>query len=115
MDVTAGEVWWAELSPTRGREQTGRRPVLVVASGRYHDLVDSMTIVVPITSTDRSWPNHVAVSAGCVSGFAMAEQVRTISGSRLLSHEGDAAAECLAAVMWWLTGYLSGDNDGWTT
>ena len=26
-----GEIWLADLHPTRGREQTGRRPVLVLS------------------------------------------------------------------------------------
>ena len=32
VDLRRGDVVWADLDPTLGREQAGRRPVLVVAS-----------------------------------------------------------------------------------
>ena len=34
-DLRRGNVVWAELDPVRGREQSRRRPVLIVASGLY--------------------------------------------------------------------------------
>ena len=50
---------WAELDPVRGREQAGRRPVLVVASDLYLEQADTLAIVIPATTVDRGWPNHV--------------------------------------------------------
>ncbi len=29
--ILRGEIYWADLEPTRGREQAGRRPVLVIS------------------------------------------------------------------------------------
>lgn len=51
----------ASLEPVRGREQGGHRPVLVVASAGYLDAVTTLVIVLPITTTDRRWPNYVRV------------------------------------------------------
>ena len=48
-----GSVAWADLSPTRGRERAGRRPVLVVASQGYLDAVSSLVVVLPVTTVDR--------------------------------------------------------------
>lgn len=79
-----GDVVWCELDPTAGREQGGRRPVLVVASPDYLDVVDSLAIVLPVTATDRGWINHVPLTGeGRLTGYAMTEQVRTVSRSRL--------------------------------
>ena len=44
-----GMVVWADLSPTQGREQSGRRPVLVVSSENYLSVVDTMA---PTLCTD---------------------------------------------------------------
>ena len=52
---------WIELDPVRGREQSGRRPALVVASDLYLEQADTLMIIVPATTTDRGWPNHIPV------------------------------------------------------
>jgi mRNA interferase MazF len=35
-DSRRGEIWLADLRPTRGREQIGRRPVLVLSIDFFH-------------------------------------------------------------------------------
>jgi mRNA interferase MazF len=42
------EIYLADLNPTIGREQFGKRPVLVV-SNNYENMLDVVTII-PITS-----------------------------------------------------------------
>ena len=54
-----GSVAWADLSPTRGGEQAGRRPVLVVASRGFLETITTLVVVLPVTGVDRGWPNHV--------------------------------------------------------
>lgn len=44
-----GEIWWVDLDPTRGHEQQGRRPVLIVSPDAFNRLT-RVPIVVPITS-----------------------------------------------------------------
>jgi mRNA interferase MazF len=34
MMVKRGEVWWADLNPTRGSEQAGTRPVVIFQKER---------------------------------------------------------------------------------
>ena len=50
---------WIELDPVRGREQSGRRPALVVASDLYLEQANTLMVIVPATTTDRGWPNHI--------------------------------------------------------
>ncbi len=35
--ILRGDVLWANLDPTRGREQTGRRPVLVISHDIFNE------------------------------------------------------------------------------
>lgn len=104
-----GAVVWADLDPVRGREQAGRRPVLVVASDAYLQVVDTLTVVVPVTSVDRGWPNHVLL-AGAPGldrpSWAMTEQPRTLDRRRLADVAGQVDAATLAAVDQWLRDFL---------
>jgi mRNA interferase MazF len=100
---------WAHLEPVLGREQGGRRPVLVVASAGYLDAVTTLVITLPVTTVDRGWPNHVPV--GGPSGldrpsWIMTEQPRTLSRERLTAAAGRVSEECLAAVRTWLGDFL---------
>ncbi|WP_242868611.1 type II toxin-antitoxin system PemK/MazF family toxin [Microbacterium oxydans] len=108
-ELAPGRVVWAALEPVRGREQGGHRPVLVVASAGYLDAVTTLAIVLPITTTDRGWPNHVVVDGP--SGldrpsWIMTEQPRTLSRDRLTGTAGEVTEECMASVRVWLGDFL---------
>lgn len=107
--LTPGAVVWAELSPHRGREPAGLRPVLVVASPGYLRAVTTLAICVPVTTVDRGWPNHVLL-AGPTGlsrpSWAMTEQPRTVSRTRLNERSGDVGELTLTAVRTWLADFL---------
>lgn len=44
-----GDIYLVALDPTSGHEQQGRRPVLVVSSGKFNRMMKT-PIIVPITS-----------------------------------------------------------------
>lgn len=103
-----GEVIWVAPEIAVGREQGGRRPALVVAGAAYLEAVDTLAPVVPITSVDRGWPNHVEVVGSELEqrSWAMSEQVRTISRERIVGRAGRADPVTLAAVRGWLADFL---------
>ena len=105
-----GGLVWVDLDPTRGREQQGERPALVVCNDDYLAAVPDLVIVVPLTTTDRGWPHHVPVR-GQQTGlprdsFAMTEQPRTVSRDRVVRHAGAADQETSEAVDRWLRDFL---------
>jgi mRNA interferase MazF len=108
-DLTPGDLCWAELDPVRGREQSGRRPVLVVASADYLRAVTSLAIVVPVTSVDRGWPNHVPIVDPGLSrpSWAMTEQPRTLNRDRLVGVLGRVVRATLDRVRTWLADFLT--------
>ena len=101
---------WVDVDPTAGREQPGTRPALVVSSTDYLTSVRDLVVVVPITSVDRGWPHHVAVSGDRTglptSSFAMTEQPRTITTARIARHAGAAGAGTMQDVDQWLRDVL---------
>ena len=110
-DVRRGAVVWAGLTPARGREQSGRRPVLIVASDLYLEQADTLAIVVPATTRDRGWPNHVPMRGSELHldqpTFAMTEQPRTISRDRFFGLIGVVDTETMAEVDRWLRDFLA--------
>jgi mRNA interferase MazF len=109
LELTPGMVAWASLDPVRGREQGGHRPVLVVASAGYLDAVTTLVIVLPITTVDRGWPNHVPIDGSSGLGrssWVMTEQPRTLARDRLTMISGRVSISCLAAVRTWLGDFL---------
>lgn len=103
-----GDIWWALLdSEPVGHEQGGRRPVVIISNSDYLDIVESLVKIVPVTMTHRGWPNHIPLKGTTrLSGYAMSEQVRTISRERLLHKAGAASASCLAEIHTWILDFL---------
>lgn len=107
--LQTGTVAWARLEPVRGREQGGSRPVVVVAGTGYLRAVTTLALVVPVTTTQRGWPNHVLLTGptGLPSdSWAMTEQIRTLSRDRLSRISGEVDAACLAEIRQWLSDFL---------
>ena len=97
-----GEVWLADLNPTRGHEQAGRRPVLVVSEDVFNRGPAGLVIVLPMTSTVRSVPTHVPVAppeGGVkVASSVLCDAVRSVSVERLAARRGAVHQRTMAAV-----------------
>ncbi len=107
--LVRGSVVWAEFSPTQGREQAGRRPALVVASRGYLEVATALAIVLPVTTTDRGWPNHVALRGATGldrPSWAMTEQPRTVARERVSQAVGVVDDDTLRDVGVWLRDFL---------
>jgi len=110
-DLRRGMVAWAELDPVRGREQAGRRPALVIASDLYLEQADTLAIIVPATTNDRGWPNHVLLRGSNLAlaqpTFAMTEQPRAVTRERLFDVAGTVDAATMHEVDGWLRDFLA--------
>jgi mRNA interferase MazF len=82
-----GEIWGIDLDPVVGREQAGRRPVLIVSANALNDSPRGLVVVIPITGTARGLPSHIPVTppdGGLTkASVIMVEQVRSVSKDRL--------------------------------
>lgn len=73
-----GDVVWISMSPQAGREQTGRRPALVVSPKQYNAKV-GLALMCPITSQVKGYPFEVALPAGLpVQGVVLSDQIRSL-------------------------------------
>jgi len=97
-----GEIWLAELSPTRGRAQAGRRPFLVVSASLFNGGPADLVIGLPVTSRVRPIPTHVPITppAGGLrtESAVLCEAIRSISRERLVERWGAVSASTLRQV-----------------
>ena len=100
--IGTGEVWLAQLDPTVGDEQGGRRPVVVVSSDGLHSLPINMVVAVPLTGQDRglvTQPRIESDGSGLrKASFARPEDVRAIDAARLERRLGHISAGELAEI-----------------
>ena len=74
----AGDLIWTDFDPTRGREQAGRRPALVVSSATFSEKT-GLAVVCPITSRVRPFPTSVIIPRGLpISGEILTSHIRSI-------------------------------------
>lgn len=108
-DLRPGDVVWVDLGTTVGREQSGRRPCVVVPGPDYLAVVDTLVMAVPLTKRNRAWPNHVLVHGDTGLGspsWAITEQVQTISRERIRSTIGQVSELTLEAIRLWVADHL---------
>src|SRR5262249_57827983 len=83
-----GEVWLADLDPSFGHEQGGRRPALVVSVDPFNAGLSGLVVVLPITSRIRPLPLHVPVDPpeGGLrrSSAILCDAIRSIDRRRLI-------------------------------
>lgn len=78
MDFKQGDIIYMDFSPTKGHEQSGRRPAIIVSNNDYQRLV-GLSIVCPITNTIRNHPTHVKLDNRTqTTGDVLCEQLRTV-------------------------------------
>lgn len=107
-EPSPGEIVWVVLDPVVGREQSGRRPAVVVSSRGHLSIADTLVMVVPVTSVDRGWSNHILLRGEVLdrASWAMTEQLRTISRERLVGRAGQVDASTLADIREWIIDFL---------
>lgn len=89
------------LDPTVANEQRGTRPCVVVSTDRFNTLPIRQAIVVPLTTRERGFPHHIAVTddGGLNrSSWAMCEAVRAVSLERFSQLIGTANSPTLDAI-----------------
>lgn len=98
-----GEIWMAWLDPIVGREQGGRRPVLVISSNNFNALPHSLCVAVPLTRANRRLPLHVEIVSGqaglTADSVIMCDQIRSISIERLQKRVGVVDDQIISQVI----------------
>src|SRR5678816_809887 len=101
-----GDVYWADLVPRSGSEQTGRRPVIIVSHDGFNQTPAWRSIIVVPVSTSTKQGRRVStvveLSPGSTglpkNSFAVCHQVTTLGRAKLTKRAGHLAPEPLREV-----------------
>jgi mRNA-degrading endonuclease toxin of MazEF toxin-antitoxin module len=101
-----GDVYWADLVPRSGSEQTGRCPVIVLSHDAFNQTPGWRSIiVVPISKSSSQGtrgPTVIALSGGTAglpkASFAVCHQVTTLERAKLTKRIGNLPLAMLRQV-----------------
>lgn len=97
-----GEVWLVDFNPTRGHEQAGRRPALVLSTDRFNQSLAGLLIVLPLTSKAKTIRSHVRIAppeAGLkLQSYIKCEDIRSVAAERFSRRWGRVAPATMRAV-----------------
>lgn len=92
MSARRGEIWLVDFGEPVGREQSGRRPAVIVSADLLNESVAGVVIVVPITTAHRGLPSHIEIEPGDSGldevSYAKCEDVKSISEQRIVTRLG---------------------------
>jgi mRNA interferase MazF len=100
--ASRGEIWLVGLDPTKGREQAGMRPALIISVDMFNQGAAELVVAIPITSKAKGIPLHVEVKPPegglTLTSFVKCEDVRSISTSRLVRPLGKVSPQTIDMV-----------------
>lgn len=87
-----GEIWYADLNPSKGNEQAGQRPVVVLSGNLLNEHLN-IVIVVPLTTKIKNYKGNPALKPSATNGLKQESEmlifhIRSISKDRLAKKIG---------------------------
>lgn len=101
-EIKRGQIYYADLSPVKGSEQGGFRPVLIIQNdvgNKYAPTV--IAAVVTSRHTKANLPTHIWLNDECglpKESMVECEQIRTLDKKRLKSFMGQASQEVMKEI-----------------
>jgi len=100
--ILRGGIHWADLDPTRGHEQAGRRPVLVLSQDVFNERSGTVIAVALTSQAPRAgFPLTLELDSRKLPKptWVKISQVRTLSVERLGARLGRVSPEEMAQVL----------------
>jgi mRNA interferase MazF len=100
--ILRGEIRWADLNPTRGREQAGLRPVLILSQDVFNERSGTVIAVALTSQPQRAgFPLTLELQAKGLpkKSWVKISQIRTLAIERIGKVIGRASPEEVAQVI----------------
>ena len=73
-----GDVVYLDFNPTKGHEQTGFRPAIIISNDIFNEHT-KMVMVCPITSNNKYFPTHYCLEdTKNIKGSVLCEHIRSV-------------------------------------
>ena len=109
--ILRGEIRWADLNPTIGREQSGERPVLILSQDIFNDRSGTVIAMALASQEQRaSFPltHEIIASKLPKRSWVKISQIRTLSTERIGKRIGSLGPVELAHVIEGLNEIIGG-------
>jgi mRNA interferase MazF len=83
-----GEVWWVDFDPSIGGEIQKRRPAIIVSNDSSNQFLNRVQVIPLTSNVARVYPSEALVTLQGEQRKAMADQLATVSKSRLREKMG---------------------------
>ena len=102
MNIKRGEIWLIDFNPTKGREQAGIRPALVLSVDQFNSSRADKVVAIPLTSKDKGILLDVELippDGGVTkNSYIKCEDLRSLSKDRLIEKWGEVSSEKMKEV-----------------
>ena len=95
-----GDICYMDFTPTKGHEQSGIRPAIVISKDSYNKYT-GLVFLCPITTNTKKFPTHFElVNTKKVKGSVLCEHLRSVDfKARKLSFKEKIGEEELAEII----------------
>ena len=96
------EIWFANLNPTKGSEQSGFRPLVIISGDMLNEHLH-VVITCPLTTKVKNYKGNVVLQPNAINKLTQPSEIllfhiRSVSKERLVRKIGDITEEELASL-----------------
>jgi mRNA interferase MazF len=94
-----GEVWWVNFDPSVGGEIRKKRPAVIISNNAANEFLNRVQVIPLTSSVDKLYPSEAYIIFKGNKAKAMADQLTTVSKSRLTNKAGSVSKAELEGIM----------------
>jgi mRNA interferase MazF len=96
------EIWYADLDPTRGSEQQGFRPVVIISGNLMNEYLNTI-ICCPLTTKIKNYKGNIVLQPDNINKLKspseiLTSHIRSVTKDRLVRKIGEIKNEDLAEI-----------------
>jgi len=100
--VRQGEIWFANLNPTKGSEQSGFRPLVIISGNMLNEHLQ-VVITCPLTTKIKNYKGNVVLQPNEYNKITQPSEIlifhiRSVSKERLVRRIGNISSDELAII-----------------
>lgn len=93
-----GEVWWVDFNPSIAGEIQKIRPAVIISNDSSNQNLNRVQAIPLTSNVDKCYPSEAYVNIDGKINKAMADQVMTVSKSRLKSKMGNVSINDMTLI-----------------
>ena len=102
MNIKQGEIWYANLNPTKGSEQAGFRPLVIISGNLLNEHL-KVVITCPLTTQVKNYKGNVVLQPDKINKLTQPSEIllfhiRSVSKERLVRKIGSISSQQLSLI-----------------